>query len=66
MILHAPRPMYRRIMKWRNVTRTSLTGQMPLRATPLSTPLLWVGGAALLMVSLWLTGIIAIARGLFG
>ena len=44
-------------MPWRNVTPAS-------QATPpaLSTPLVWAGGGALLMLSLWLTGIIAIFR----
>ena len=39
-------------MPWRNLTPVP----------PLTTPLVWMGGGALLMLSLWLTGVIALVR----
>jgi hypothetical protein len=44
-------------MTWRNMTTRSAAA-----ATPLSTPLVWAGGGALLMLSTWLVGVVALVR----
>jgi hypothetical protein len=48
-------------MTWRNMTTRSISATTPL-ATPLATPLVWAGGGALLMLSTWLVGVVALVR----
>ena len=45
-------------MTWRNMTTRTTPA-----TTPLNTPLVWAAGGALLMLSTWLVGVIALLRG---
>jgi hypothetical protein len=51
-------------MTWRNMTTRNSPAPTPL-ATPLATPLVWAGGGALLMLSTWLVGVVALLRAFF-
>ncbi len=44
-------------MTWRNMTTRTTPA-----TTPLNTPLVWAGGGALLLLSTWLTGVVALVR----
>lgn len=54
-------------MTWRNMTpwnRGLTPGRTAPVTPPLNTPLIWAGGGALLMLSTWLVGVIALIRGI--
>ena len=49
-------------MTWRNMTSRSAAASVTPPANPLVTPLVWAGGGALLMLSMWLAGVVALVR----